>query len=587
MRPWVVLLVLAAALAVARPAPALDPAWSAERDAPEAAAGWHAKPLAQARHAMVVAAHPLAVDAALRMLRAGGSAADAAIAAQLVLGLVEPQSSGLGGGAFALYHDARSKRLVAYDGRETAPAAARADRFLDADGRPLRFMAALHGGRATGVPGTVRLLEALHRRHGRLPWRALFTPAIALAERGFTVSPRLASLLAQEQPFAQPRSRDYFFPGGRPLQAGTLLRNPAYARTLRRLAAEGASAFYHGPIAADIVATLDAATPSRNDLVRSDLAGYRVAVRTPVCMDYRAQRVCSVPPPAGGISVLELLGLLRPYDVASMGAATFWSVHFMSEASRLAYADRAYVADPAFAPLPFDLLDPRYLMERAQRIRATGTLGEVLPGTPPAPARVEPLALAWVQGGAIEAPSTSQISIVDAQGNALSMTTSIEYAFGARLMTAGGFLLNNELTDFAFLPEHAGRPVANRVQGGKRPRSAMAPVIVLDRAGSPFMLTGSVGGPWIIDYVAESLLAVLDWKLDAAAAAALPHFGNRNGPLELERDTALAALQEPLTALGHDVRLIDQPSGTHVIVRTPPGWSGGADPRREGVARGY
>jgi gamma-glutamyltranspeptidase/glutathione hydrolase len=589
IHPWLAALVVSIAFAIAVPAVARDRAAedapsAAARDAPEAASGWQSRPAVHARHAMVVAAHPLAADAALRMLRAGGSAADAAIAAQLVLGLVEPQSSGLGGGAFALYHDARARRLLAYDGRETAPAAARPDRFLDATGRPLAFRAALVGGRATGVPGVVRLLEALHRAHGRLPWRTLFEPAIALAEQGFDVSPRLAALLAVETPFAQARSRAYFFPShDGPLQAGTRLRNPSYARTLRALAAGGADAFYTGRIAADIIATLDAAAPGRNDLTLADLAAYRVKVREPTCLRYRVYRACSAPPPAGGIDALEMLGLLEPYDVASMGPATFWSVHFVSEAARLAYADRVYVADPAFAPLPFDLLDPRYLAQRSRAIHANRTLGRAAPGTPP---RMRDDA-AWVDGAAAEAPSTSQVSIVDASGDAISMTTSIEYAFGARLMTPGGFLLNNELTDFAFVPEDRGRPVANRVEGGKRPRSAMSPSIVYDAAGRVHVVTGSVGGPWIIGYVAQSLVAVLDWKLDAQAAVALPHFGSRNGPTELERGTALTGLAERLQALGHDVAVVEQTSGTHVIVRDARGWQGGADPRREGVALGY
>lgn len=326
IRPWLAALALGLALAVggARGLPAQAAAAVATHEAPEAASGWHDGAAVHARHAMVVAAHPLAAQAALRMLRQGGSAADAAIAAQLVLGLVEPQSSGIGGGAFALYHDARTGRLLAYDGRETAPAAAHPDRFLDANGAPLPFAVALTSGRATGVPGAVRLLEALHRAHGRLPWRTLFQPAITLAEHGFDVSPRLAKLLAAEAPFAQARSRSYFFGAdGQPLPAGARLRNPAYARTLRQIAAGGADAFYTGAIAADIVATLDAAAAGRNDLEPADLAAYRVAVRAPVCLAYRAHRVCGAPPPAGGISVLEMLGLLAPYDVASMGPATF------------------------------------------------------------------------------------------------------------------------------------------------------------------------------------------------------------------------------------------------------------------------
>ena len=556
----------------------------AAQPAPEGASAWRERPVARARHDMVVTANPQATDAALRMLRRGGSAADAAIAAQLVLGLVEPQSSGPGGGAFLLYHDARKGRLVAYDGRETAPAAARPDRFLDANGRPLAFPQALTGGLSTGVPGVMRLLDAVHRAHGRLPWRVLFEPAIALAERGFIVSPRLATLLAAERPFGQPRARAYFFDAAqRPLHLGATVRNPAYARTLRILAAQGAVAVYRGPLAEDIVATLAAASPQRHDLTLADLAAYRVVARDAVCARYRGHRVCGPPPPSsGGYAVLEILKLLEPYDIAAMGPASFWSVHFMSEAGRLAYADRSFVADPAYAPLAVDLLDADYLMRRSRAIRATATLGRAAPGAPPSRATH----LAWVEGGAPEAPSTSQLSIVDREGNALSMTTSVEYAFGSRLMTAGGYLLNNQLTDFAFVPQEDGRPVANRVEGGKRPRSAMAPMIVYDRSGRVFMITGSAGGPSIINYVAQSLLAVIDWKLDAQAAVSLPNFGSRNGPTELERGTAVAALAPRLRALGHEVTELELASGTQVIVRTAQGWQGGTDPRRDGAARG-
>jgi gamma-glutamyltranspeptidase/glutathione hydrolase len=592
-------------------------------DAPEVSSGWTAKSPVTARHWMVAAANPLAADAGYRMLRAGGSAVDAAIAMQLVLGLVEPQSSGLGGGAFMLVHDARRRRLVVYDARETAPLAAKPDRFLQADGTPLAFHAAVVGGRSVGVPGVVRLLAVAHARHGRLPWRALFQPAIDLAENGFAVSPRLHTLIASETHFEQDRVRAYFLDAaGQPLAAGTLLRNPAYAATLRRLQEEGPEAFYRGAIADDIIATANGFARNPGDLTRADLAGYQVKVREPVCDTYRGYRVCGVPPPSsGGLTLLAMLKMLEPYAIPDMGPASFWSVHFISEAGSLAYADRdAWIADPDFFPVPAGLLDPDYLHARSLLIRADGVLGHAAPGVPPG---VAPALLPVVAGGSgyatfasqlvdsptptatdgvqlasmqpqtvgdmastPEFPSTSHLVVVDATGNAVSMTTTIEDQFGSRLMTAGGFLLNNELTDFSFVPERDGRPVPNRVQPGKRPRSAMAPTIVYDRDGNVFLLLGSPGGSAIINYVAKTLLGVVDWRLDPQAAIALGNFGSRNGPIELEAGTSVADLAEPLRAFGHSVVVGEQTSGVQAIMRTPTGWIGGADPRREGVVLG-
>ncbi|MFO1309312.1 MAG: gamma-glutamyltransferase [Burkholderiales bacterium] len=544
-------------------------------------------PPVRAQRFIAVTANPHATDAAYAILKRGGSAVDAAIAAQLVLGLVEPQSSGIGGGAFMLVHDARHARLTAYDGRETAPAAATPERFLNPDGTPMAFRDAVATGLAVGVPGVLRMLELAHRRHGRLAWAELFAPAIALAEGGFRVSPRLASLIASDAHLkADPRASRYFFDAeGRPLAAGTLLANPAYAATLRAVARGGADAFYRGPIAEDIVATVRRPPSRPGDLALSDLAGYRAIEREPVCGAYRRHRVCGMPPPSsGGTTVLAILGMLEPYDVASMGAASFWSVHFVSEAGRLAYADRnAFVGDPAFVDVPAGLVDPAYLRERSRAIRATATLGRAEAGVPPSRSARK---VAYAPADAAELPSTSHLSIVDAQGNAVAMTTSIEDAFGSRRMTAGGFLLNNQLTDFSFEPSAAGRPVANRVEPGKRPRSSMAPTIVYDERGRVTFVVGSPGGSAIINYVAKSILAVVDWKLDPQAAVALPNFGSRNGPTELERGTPVASLAERLRALGHDVSVQPLVSGAGAILRTRDGWAGGADPRREGAARG-
>jgi gamma-glutamyltranspeptidase/glutathione hydrolase len=536
---------------------------------------------------MVVAANPLAVDAGYRILKQGGSAVDAAIAVQLVLGLVEPQSSGLGGGAFMLVHDGKAKRLVAYDGRETAPAAATPDRFLQ-DGRPMSFFAAVVGGRAVGVPGVVRLLEVAHRRHGRLKWSALFAPAIALAENGFAVSPRLHALLAAERHLTQSRARAYFYTAeGKPLPVGTVLVNPAYAATLRRLAEGGAEAFYHGDIARDIVETANSHPTNPGDLTLADLAGYEVRVRDAVCGTYRSYRVCGMPlPSSGGLTVLQMLKILEPFDIKAMGPASFWSVHYVSEAGRLAFADRGvYMADPAFFTPPEGLLDDAYLRARSALIRPDASMGVAAPGTPP---EKLPAAQRVARGrdNALDVPSTSHLSIVDRYGNAVAMTTTIESGFGSRLMTQGGFLLNNELTDFSFVPIENGKPVANRVEGGKRPRSAMAPTIVYDRFGRVAIVAGSPGGSAIINYVAKTLLAIIDWDLDPQAAVALPNFGSRNGPTELERNTPLVALEPQLKALGAPVWIADHTSGLHVIQRTKAGWVGGADPRREGIARG-
>jgi gamma-glutamyltranspeptidase/glutathione hydrolase len=555
--------------------------------APERPSGWHDQAPVTSRQWMVAAANPLAVEAGTTMLKEGGSAVDAAIATQLVLGLVEPQSSGLGGGAVMLVHDARTKRLVAYDGRETAPAAAKPDRFMR-DGRPMAFYDAVIGGRSVGVPGTVRLLAVAHRRHGRLAWARLFAPAIRLADQGFQVSPRLHTLVAGEQHFNQSLARSYFYGSdGLPIRAGVVLRNPAYAATLRSIAAGGADAFYRGAIAQDVVDTANAASPNPGDLTLADLAGYTVKVREPICEPYRSYRVCSMPlPSSGGVTVLQMLKILEPYDLAAMGPATFWSVHFISEAGRLAYADRSvYEADPDFYAAPPGLLDAAYLRDRATLIRTDASMRHAAPGRPP-DRNAAAKKVAWGNSAAPEFPSTSHISIVDRYGDAVAMTSTIEDAFGSRLMTQSGFLLNNELTDFSFAPSEDGKPVANRVEAGKRPRTTMAPTIAYDRQGRVAIVTGSPGGPAIVNYVVKALVGIIDWNLDPQAAAALPNFGSRNGPTELEKDTAITSLAPKLAALGAEVRIVDHTSGVQAIVRTARGWIGGTDPRREGIVRG-
>ncbi len=567
---------------------AVSAAWG--QPAPEDASGWTAKSTVHARRFMVAAANPLAVDAGYAILARGGNAVDAAIAVQWVLGLVEPQSSGPGGGGFMLVHDGRTHKLRVYDGRETAPAAARPDRFVAADGKPMRFFDAVVGGRSVGVPGVPAMLAFAHRRHGKLPWAELAAPAIALAEQGFVVSPRLATLIASETRFVQPRIRAYFLEAdGKPRAAGTLLRNPAYAATLRLLARDGAQAFYRGAIADDIVATANGYVSNPGDLSLEDLRDYHAIERSPVCGGYRSFRVCGVPPPSsGGITVLQTLAMLERLDVRAMGAQSLWSVHFIGEAQRLAYADRdAFIADPAFFAVPEGLLDRAYLAQRSSLIRSDTVFNRAQSGEPVQSLRTGRRARPQGESDAAEFPSTTHVVIVDGDGNAVSMTTTIENEFGSRLMTAGGFLLNNELTDFAFAPSDAdGRPVANRVEPRKRPRSTMAPTIVYDRHGRVTLLVGSPGGPAIANYVAKTVIGVLDWQLDAQAAVSLPNFGSRNGPTRLEAGTPVAALAPKLRAMGYDVRVGKETSGLQLIVRTRDGWAGGADPRREGMVRG-
>ncbi|MFQ5783976.1 MAG: gamma-glutamyltransferase [Alphaproteobacteria bacterium] len=534
---------------------------------------------------MIVAANPYAARAGLEILRAGGSAIDAAIAAQMVLNLVEPQSSGIGGGGFLLHYEAKSGEVLAYDGRETAPAAATSALFLDGDGTPLRFLDAVIGGRSVGVPGLLAMLELAHRRHGRLPWERLFEPAIALAEAGFAISPRLHELIARTPGVgAFPAARRYFLePDFEARQVGARLFNRAFADTLRRIAKGGAAAFYRGPIAADIAAAVGGALRNPGRLTENDLTRYQARVRAPVCAPYRAWRVCGVgPPSSGGITVLQILGILEHFDLAGLAPGSAEAVHLISEASRLAYADRArYLADDDFVAVPVrGLLDRSYLAGRAARIDPGRSLGRASAGEPPANA-----GLRGAAGAGTEGFSTTHLSVVDGEGNAVALTSSIESAFGSRLMVRG-FLLNNQLTDFSFRPSAAGAPVANRVEPGKRPRSSMAPTMVFDRHGRLVMALGSPGGSRIIAYVVQALVAALDWGLDVQRAVSLPHHANRNGATELEAGTALVGLEAALVARGHEVRKRPLNSGLHAIAVTADGLEGGADPRREGVALG-
>lgn len=540
---------------------------------------------AVAKRFMVAAANPHATAAGIAILEAGGSAVDAAVAVQLVLGLVEPQSSGIGGGAFMVRYDAASRAVATFDGRETAPAAATAELFLTAAGEPMQFWDAVVGGRSVGVPGTLRMLEMAHRRHGRLPWSRLFEPAIRLADGGFAVSERLHAMIADDAHLRRyPAARAYFhLESGRPLPVGRLLKNPDYAATLRAVAQGGADAFYRGEIARDIVAAVRGAADNPGLLSEADLAAYEAKLRPPVCIDYRAHRVCGMgPPSSGGLTVALILGLLERFDLASLRPNTADAEHLFIEAARLAYADRAlFMADSDFVDVPVaGLLDRDYLRRRSRLIDRTRSMGTATAGEPPSrrTQRHEP-------GRAVELPSTSHFSIVDAAGNAVSMTTSIESAFGSRLMVRG-FLLNNQLTDFSFRAEADGRAVANRVEAGKRPRSSMAPTVVLDARGRLELVVGSPGGSRIINYVARAVIAMLDWGLDVQQAVSLPHVVSRNGTVDLEAGTAAATLADALTARGHEVRVRALTSGLHGIAVPGDTLLGGADPRREGVAAG-
>ncbi len=536
-----------------------------------------------ADHWMIAAANPLAVRAGAAVLRDGGTAADAMVAIQTVLGLVEPQSSGLGGGAFLVWYDAASGEITTLDGRETAPLAVTPRLFLDADGEPLEFYDAVVGGRSVGTPGTPALMQAAHDRWGRADWAGLFDSAITLAEEGFTISPRLAELVANDagRLARYPSTRAYFLPGGQPLQAGQTLRNPAYGATLRLLAERGAKAFYTGKMARDIANTIQNAAENPGLLTETDLSLYKIKQRGAICVPYHVYQVCGMgPPSSGALTVGQILGLLENHDLAALGPQSPEAWRLIGDASRLAFADRGrYMADSDFVPVPTTgLIAAEYLRSRALLLKGDDALPEVTPGRPEFDH-----ALLWADDASIELPSTSHISIVDKYGNALSMTTTIENAFGSRLMV-GGFLLNNELTDFSFRTHRDGIPIANRVEPGKRPRSSMAPTIVL-QDGKPVLVLGSPGGSRIIGYVATSIIAILDWGMDVQQAVALPHLINRFGEYDLEAGTDAEAMAAPLEAMGYAVNIRTLNSGLHAI-SIGDALQGGADPRREGIVLG-
>jgi gamma-glutamyltranspeptidase/glutathione hydrolase len=546
------------------------------------------RPSVVAKREMVTAANPLAADAALAVLRRGGNAIDAAVAAQAMLTLVEPQSSGVGGGGFLMHFNGTTGAISAYDGREAAPRATTENDFMDGAGKALPRDRYRVGGLSAAVPGTLRLLETAHKAHGKLPWRALFQPAIARARAGFEVSPRLHRSIADDRYLREyAAARGYLFDArGEPLAVGTLLRNPALAETLSLVAERGADAFYSGTIAEDIAAAVREDTARPGKMTAADVTAYKAKTRRQVCGPYRTWLVCgAAPPTAGGVTTLMTLALLERFDLGKLRPNSAEAVHLFAEAMRLANADRLrYVADPDFVEVPLaGMLNPRYLARRSQLIDTATAMRRASPGNIPVAAR-RTMLLAPSEDA--ESPSTTHLNVIDRHGNAVAMTSSVGGAFGSRLLVRG-FFLNNHATDFSAVPRTAsGRPKVNRAEGGKRPRSAQSPTLVFDGSGRLVLAVGSPGGPRIIAFVLKTIIAVLDWNMDIQAAISLPNRAVDGDVIVLERGTELEALMEPLRAMGHEVRLRGLTSGLHGIAVKDGVIRGGADPRREGVARG-
>lgn len=548
---------------------------------PETSVAQQQSQLVHGKQWMIATANHYASEAGAAMLRQGGNAIDAMVATQLVLGLVEPQSSGIGGGGFLVYWDNDNHQMTTFDGRETAPFAVTPRLFQDKKGQPLAFYDAVVGGRSVGTPGTIKLLWNSHQQYGQLQWKKLFQPAIKLAKKGFIVSPRLAALVAKDATHLQrwPQTRNYFFDGqGQPIQAGQILINQPYANTLRKIADYGQKAFYQGDIAREIVNTVQNAVGNPGVLSSIDLASYRVKQRSPVCAPYRQYQICGMGPPSSGALTLgQIMAMLSHYPLAKMGADNINSWRLIGDASRLAFADRGrYMADSDYVPMPTTgLLDPAYIQQRAQLLATNKKLAAVKPGAPP-----WDHATLQTTDEAIELPSTTHFAIVDRQGNVVSMTSTIENSFGSRLMV-GGFLLNNELTDFSFRSHIDGVPIANRIEPGKRPRSSMAPTIVMHN-NQPVLAIGSPGGSQIIGYIAKTLVAYLDWNMDLQQAINLPNINNRFGTFELEQNTSATVWAPKFEQLGYKTMVKDLNSGIQAISIAPKQLIGAADPRREG-----
>ena len=534
--------------------------------------------------AIVSSADPRAAAAGVAILRQGGTAADAAIAVMLALTVVEPQSSGIGGGGFMVYQDAK-KGLTTFDGREKAPAGATPGYWLGSDGNPLSFPQAVKGGKSVGVPGNLALAAKLHAAHGKLPWSALFQPAIALARGGYRVSGRMHDALESKRAYLadDTMARGIFYePDGAPKAVGATVRNPLLAATLADLAKRGPDAFYKGAYGKRLVQTVQGAKQNPSPMTEADLAAYRSEERAPVCGTYRKWKVCGMAPPSsGGVGVLAILKQLEPFDLAHLGKDSPTAWHLIGESMRLAYADRAqFIGDPAFVDVPTaGLSSDAYLRGRAALISETATILHAEPGNPPGNPK-----LAMVPD--TEVAGTSDFAVADANGNVASMTSTIESVFGSGLMV-DGYMLNNELTDFNFVPSDAhGRPAANRVEGGKRPRSTMSPTIVFDLKGRVVAAVGAAGGPTIMAQVAKALIGVLDWGLPMQEAIALPQLMGIGDGVRIEQGTMLEAMAPKLEALGQSVSAGGLPLKANGIRKVEGGWQGGADPRSEGVVAG-
>nr|WP_233267483.1 gamma-glutamyltransferase [Paraglaciecola sp. L3A3] len=550
---------------------------------PEAATGYQAKKAFTAKEYMVIAANPYASWAGKNIINKGGTAIDAAIAVQAMLTLVEPQSSGIGGGSFILYWDNKAKKLHTYDGRETAPSNASIDLFLK-DNQPIKWMDAVVGGRSVGVPGTLKALDMAHKEFGHLPWAELFQDSIKLSDEGFIVSKRLAKLVAMELHPGLRKFRTssvYFYPQGQAIREGQLKKNSALGQVFKTVAEQGVDSFYQGALAGKIAKSVAFSSINPGLLTTKDLTSYKAIKRSPVCGKYKKYNICGMAPPSsGGISVLQTLRTLEPYHLEQYQANSLTALHLFTQASRLTYADRElYIADGDFNQLPFaSMLSHRYLKQRSRHISLNKDMGKIRAGKPFAQINFQ-------QSESFELPNTSHFSIIDKQGNAISITSSIEFAFGSGLMVEG-FLLNNQLTDFSFSPYKFNKPVLNRVEPNKRPRSAMSPTMVFDENGQLMLALGSPGGSRIISYVAQTLIAVLDWNLDIQQAINLPKITNRNDYTALEKGTQLENIKPNLEKLGHKVQIRELNSGLHGFQISNGHLVGGADPRREGVAVG-
>ena len=550
---------------------------------PEAATGYVEKQAFEAKDYMVVAANPYASWAGKNILEKGGSAIDAAVAVQSMLSLVEPQSSGIGGGAFILYWDNKNKVLHTFDGRETAPKAVNSHWFIQGN-KPMRWIDAVVGGKSVGVPGAVKALEMAQKEFGKLPWNTLFDDTIKTAEDGFKVSPRLAKLVALDyHPGLKtfPASSTYFFPAGLPLKEGTVKKNKKLAKTLKGIAEKGSDYLLKGEVAEKIVKAVNSAEINPGQMTLEDLASYEPVKREPVCGLYHDKRICGMAPPSsGGVNVYQILKMLEGFDLSQYAPDSVEFANLYTQASALSYADREkFIADSDFTNLPFAaMINTAYLERRAESISVDKEWRRKRAGNPYADANV-------ALGTSMELPNTSHVSIVDKEGNAVSMTTSIEFMFGSGIMVEG-FLLNNQLTDFSFSPTKNRFPVPNRVEPGKRPRSAMSPTMVFDKEGNLEVVVGSPGGSRIVSYVAQTLIGVLDFGLDIQQAINLPKITNRNDYTALEKGTPIAELEAPLKALGHNVKVVDLNSGLHGIQFKSGKLIGGADPRREGIAVG-